>query len=163
MRIMPAWCFLPVLLMLHQVAGHSLLVPQEHDRSGQGGGGQDVGGQGGGGQEGGGQEGVGQNGGGQEEGYQDGGGQDRNKHNNQVAMTRINQVNSSYIRKGKCCPATTPTTTPSCSGDPPLILKRVGLESSGRRLISSIGKTKSIAFFFPAIFFFFFFIFFEKK
>ena len=31
---------------------------------------------------------------------------------------------------------------PSGSGDPPRILKRAGLESSGRRLISSIGKTK---------------------
>ena len=33
---------------------------------------------------------------------------------------------------------------------PPWILKRAGLESSGRRLISSIGKTKIIAFFFLA-------------
>ena len=44
-------------------------------------------------------------------------------------------------------PATT-TPTPSCSGYPPWILKRVGLESTGWRLISSIGKTKRIAFFF---------------
>ena len=36
----------------------------------------------------------------------------------------------------------------SRSGYPPWILKRAGLESSGRRLISSIGKTKGIAFFF---------------
>ena len=36
----------------------------------------------------------------------------------------------------------------SRSGDPPWILKRGGLESSGRRLISLIGKTKRIAFFF---------------
>ena len=36
----------------------------------------------------------------------------------------------------------------SRSGDPPWILKRAGLESSGRRLISSIGKSKGIAFFF---------------
>ena len=50
-------------------------------------------------------------------------------------------VNSSlsYIRKGKCRPATTPTPTPtppSRSGYPPWILKRGGLESSGRRLNS---------------------------
>ena len=38
-------------------------------------------------------------------------------------------------------------------GNPPWILKRCGLESSGRRLISSIGKTKEVAFFFaPKIF-----------
>ena len=37
----------------------------------------------------------------------------------------------------------------SRSGDPPpWILKRARLESSGQRLISSIGKTKRIAFFF---------------
>ena len=36
----------------------------------------------------------------------------------------------------------------SRSGYPPWILKRGGLESSGRRLISSIGKTKRIAFFY---------------
>ena len=36
----------------------------------------------------------------------------------------------------------------SRSGDPPCILKRGGLESSGRILISSNGKTKRIAFFF---------------
>ena len=36
-----------------------------------------------------------------------------------------------------------------CAGDPPpWILKWAGLESSGQRLISSIGKTKRIAFFF---------------
>ena len=34
---------------------------------------------------------------------------------------------------------------PSRSGDPPWILKRGVLESSGQRLISSIGKTKRIA------------------
>ena len=50
----------------------------------------------------------------------------------------------SYIRKGKYRPA---TTTPSRSGYLPWILKWVGLESSGRRLISSIGTTKIIAFF----------------
>ena len=33
-------------------------------------------------------------------------------------------------------------------GTPPWILKRGGLESSGRKLISSFGKTKRIAFFF---------------
>ena len=55
-----------------------------------------------------------------------------------------------YIRKGKYCPATTTpataTTAPavSCLGYPPWILKRGGLESSGQRLISSIGKTKRI-------------------
>ena len=44
----------------------------------------------------------------------------------------------SYIRKGKCRPATTttPTPTPSRSGYPPLTLQRAGLESSGRRLNS---------------------------
>ena len=36
----------------------------------------------------------------------------------------------------------------SRSDHPPWILKRGGLESSGQRLISSIGKTKGIAFFF---------------
>ena len=40
----------------------------------------------------------------------------------------------------------------SRSGDPPWILKRGGLESSGWRLISSIGQTKGIVFF-SAIFF----------
>ena len=51
------------------------------------------------------------------------------------------------IRKGKYCPTTTTTATAvSRSGDPPWILKRAGLESSGQRLISSIGKTKGIAF-----------------
>ena len=42
---------------------------------------------------------------------------------------------------------------------PPWILKRAGVESSGRRLISQIGKTKRIAFFFQWNFFFFFIIF----
>ena len=59
-------------------------------------------------------------------------------------------VSLSNIRKEKCRPATTPTTTTSPvsrSGYPPWIQKRAGLESSGRRLISSIGKTKGIAFF----------------
>ena len=41
----------------------------------------------------------------------------------------------------------------SRSGDPPWILKWAGLESSDRRLISSIGKTKRIAFFFGKILF----------
>ena len=41
-----------------------------------------------------------------------------------------------------------PSVRMSCSGYPPWILKRAGLESSGRRLISSIGKTKGIAIFF---------------
>ena len=39
------------------------------------------------------------------------------------------------------------------SDHPPWILKRGGLESSGQRLISSIGKTKIIAFFFGPFFF----------
>ena len=51
----------------------------------------------------------------------------------------------SYIRKGKYRPAT-PATPPSRSGDPPWVLKWAGLESSGRRIIYSIGKTKIIAF-----------------
>ena len=43
----------------------------------------------------------------------------------------------SYIRKGKCRPATPTTPTAvSRSGDPPRILKWAGLESSGRRLNS---------------------------
>ena len=55
----------------------------------------------------------------------------------------------SYIRKGKYRPATTtPATAVSRSGYPPWILKRGGLESSGRRLISSIGKIKGLVFFF---------------
>ena len=37
-----------------------------------------------------------------------------------------------------------PPPPPSHSGDPPWILKRGGLESSGQELISSIGKTKII-------------------
>ena len=41
-----------------------------------------------------------------------------------------------------------PPPPPSRSYYPPWILKRAGLESSGRRLISSIGKTMGIAFFF---------------
>ena len=59
-----------------------------------------------------------------------------------------NGVNPSYIRKEKYRPATTPAAPMSRSGYPPWILKRGGVESSGRRLISSIGKTKRIAFFF---------------
>ena len=56
---------------------------------------------------------------------------------------------TSYIRKGKCRPATpTPTPTPpSRSGYPPWILKWAGVESSCPTLISSIGKTKRIAIF----------------
>ena len=64
---MSAWGLLPVLLLLHQVAGHFLPVPQEHD------------------------------GGGHDEKDQYGGGQDRDKHNNHIAMTRITQVNSELI------------------------------------------------------------------
>ena len=53
---------------------------------------------------------------------------------------------------------------PSRSEDPPpWILKQAGLESSGQRLISSIGKTKRIAFFFrPKKNIFNIFRFFEK-
>ena len=46
----------------------------------------------------------------------------------------------------------------SQSGDPPWILKRAGLESSGQRLISSTVKTEGIAFFFLRILFFICFI-----
>ena len=42
----------------------------------------------------------------------------------------------SYIRKGKCRPATPAAPPVSRSGDPPWILKWAGLESSGRRLNS---------------------------
>ena len=42
-----------------------------------------------------------------------------------------------------------PSVRVSRSGAPPWILKQGGLESSGRRLISSIGKPKGIAFFYP--------------
>ena len=48
-------------------------------------------------------------------------------------------------------PATSTPTAPAAavsrSGYPTWILKQDGLESSGQRLISSIGKTKIIAFF----------------
>ena len=62
-----------------------------------------------------------------------------------IAFTPISQP--SYIRKGKCRPAT-PTAAPSRLGDPPWILKWARLESYGRRLISLIEKTIRIAFFF---------------
>ena len=58
------------------------------------------------------------------------------------------KIHKSNIKKEKCRPATTPTTTPSRSGYPPWILKRAGLESSGRIASSSYWKTKRIAFFF---------------
>ena len=46
----------------------------------------------------------------------------------------------SYIRKETYRPATTPSADPiSRTGYPPWILKQSGLESSGQRLISSIG------------------------
>ena len=64
------------------------------------------------------------------------------------------KLQKSYIRKGKCRTATT-TPTQSRSGQPPWILIRGGLESSGRRLISSMGKIKRIAFFFCKILYFF--------
>ena len=53
----------------------------------------------------------------------------------------------SYIKKGKYRPATTTPTSPSRSCYHSWILKRGGLDTSGRRLISAIGKTKRIAFF----------------
>ena len=83
---MSAWCLLPVLLLLHQVAGHSLPVPQEHDGGGQNGGGLD----------GGGLDECGQDGGGL-----DGNGQDRDTHSNHVARTRITQVNKLTTNKIK--------------------------------------------------------------
>ena len=59
---------------------------------------------------------------------------------------------TSYIRKEKYNPATTPMYVCMyvCHAQAtlPWILKRGGLESSGRRLISSIGNTKRVAFFF---------------
>ena len=104
---MSAWCLLPVLLLLHQVAGHSLPVPQEHDGGGQDGGGQNGGGQAmekynnyvtrtkdGGGKVGGGQVEVGQDGGDQDDGGQNGGDQAMEKYNNYVTRTKITQVNS---------------------------------------------------------------------
>ena len=39
---------------------------------------------------------------------------------NMIATIKIIQKRISFIRKGKCRPATTTTTTPSRSGDPPL-------------------------------------------
>ena len=54
----------------------------------------------------------------------------------------------SYIRhKDFICPS-----PPSGSGYPPRILKQAGLESSGQRLISSIGETKRIGFFSSSFF-----------
>ena len=82
--MMSAWSFLPVLLLLHQVAGHFLPVPQEQDGDGPNGGSQNGGCH---------EEGD-QNGGDQDKDGQYGGGQDRDKHNNHVTMTRINQVNA---------------------------------------------------------------------
>ena len=67
---------------------------------------------------------------------------------------------ASYIIKVKCRPATPSLTTPSS----PWILKRGGLESSGRIPSSLYWKTKRIAFFFFGNNFFFFkFFFFLKK
>ena len=63
-----ARCLLPALLLLHQVAGHLLPVPKEHD-----GGGQDTRGQNGSGLDCGGLNGGGKEGGGQDGGCQDGG------------------------------------------------------------------------------------------
>ena len=55
---------------------------------------------------------------------------------------------SSYIRKGKYCPATAAAAAAlSRSGYSPSILKWGGLESPGQRLISSSGKTNRIALF----------------
>ena len=54
----------------------------------------------------------------------------RNIHNNQVIWL---SSDISYIRKEKYLPATTPAAAAvSRSGYPPWILKRGGLESSGR-------------------------------
>ena len=53
----------------------------------------------------------------------------------------------SYIRKEKYCTATTTTTAVSRSGYHPWILRRGGLESSVRRLISYICKTMKKTFF----------------
>ena len=52
-----------------------------------------------------------------------------------VTQNRISLKMESYIRKGKCRPATTHTTTPppSRSGYPPWFLKLAGLESSGQK------------------------------
>ena len=88
---MSAGCLLPVLLLLHQVAGHSLPVPPEYD---------------GGGQamekydyyvtrtkDGGGKVEVGQDGGDQDDGGQNGGDQAMEKYNNYVTRTKITQVN----------------------------------------------------------------------
>ena len=72
-------------------------------------------------------------------------------------LSLVELVSKSYIRKEKYRPATTPVASAapmSCSIYPPWILKWAGLESSGRRLISSIVKTKIIAFFFGNFFFF---------
>ena len=59
----------------------------------------------------------------------------------------------SNIRKGKYRPATTTTTTTTPTTavyvklrGPPWILKLDGMESSGQRQISSITKTKGLAF-----------------
>ena len=63
------------------------------------------------------------------------------------------QIVTSYIRKGKYCPATPPPPPPPSRSQRtrPGLKKRGGLESSGQRLISSNGKTKRIAFFFGQI------------
>ena len=59
-------------------------------------------------------------------------------------------LHTSYIRKENYRPATTPAAAPAAAPmyvtlrGPPWILKGSGLESSGQRLISSIGQTKRI-------------------
>ena len=71
-----------------------------------------------------------------------------------MTVLEMLMLHKSYIRKGKYRPATpTAAAAPpavSRSGDLPWILKRVGLETFGQRLKSSISKTKRIAVFFPA-------------
>ena len=62
------------------------------------------------------------------------------------------QWHSSYIRKGEVLSCYSYSYSYCCvchaQGTPPWILKRGGVESSGRRLISSFVKTKRIAFFY---------------
>ena len=66
-----------------------------------------------------------------------------------VEHPRLQRPVESYLRKGKCRPATAPSPPPSPSGYPPPTwpLKEGGRASSCQRLISSFDKTKKIAFF----------------
>ena len=61
------------------------------------------------------------------------------------------RVKKSYIIKEKYRPATT-TAVYDTVRLPPRILKRGWLESSGPKLVSSLGKTKKIAFLFSNFF-----------